>query len=53
MRDILIDLILVAILALFIMQTYNQYQNHQATLDNIHSSLVNIDSRLSAFEVDN
>lgn len=53
MKDILINLILVAILAFFIMQTYSAYKNQQQTLNNIHSSIQSIDSRLSAFETSN
>jgi len=51
MKDILINLILVAILAFFIMQTYQMYKNQQRTLDHIQTNLQSIDSRLSAFEV--
>lgn len=50
MRDFLINLILVAVLAFFIMQTYQMYQNHQRTINDINSNLQSINIRLSQFE---
>jgi len=50
MRDILINLILVAILAFFVMQVYQTYKNQEQTLEQINLTLRQIDLRLTQFE---